>query len=501
MSDLGVSEFSRISLAEKIPEGTKYSGGDLRPSLVLQRNNVKIVPQTGTSATPAGQTVFRLTDTQSFLDLDTCMLNFKVDLQNAAGAHQDPATGNYIVPDDAMVALLRRVKLSINGILAEDILQNNTAFNASNYMTTSKKHYNCEQSIQMGSWKHADETFPVVSGSVNAITNLTFTGAPAAGANAISAQTGGDVASWAGNDAAAVDARALSFANYVKGQEGSLLAVSIPLAHLLGFFRQEKYLPLMALSQIEIECFWDEVANCCKGYGTTTGYKFVVSDLNIRADYLLMESSYVDAVQRLLRTEGMPYKLAYSTLSTQTDTKSGSAAVSQKNYIFSKSTPHLRSLMLVKRDNSHLNNIANYGNSSFARMNQDFARVAIGGYYYPQGDALRTTSECFQASRLAMGVPSTVDNHTVVDAVKYQGGNATDATADTQNGAFVMVFGFDKTPEEGLPLDGLSAVVSGGSINYICEDVGGAGVTINTTAFIEYSRQLVIENGQVAVVG
>jgi hypothetical protein len=206
------SLFSHLDVSEHIPNSAQLP--KMKASSVIKdRRTARYVPVGNTTynynstSGSAGQITFRLSDAQGYIDPSTMYLNFNIQLTEAfsAGARAAEASATaWTVPDDGFHSLFNRARLSVNSVVAEDILQVNALTNALIYSNCDRQVYDHHLGLLAGAWKFNQQ---LAVGSNNT----------------------------------AVDARRIAYGTILRNAgaaNGNIVPVSIPLSLMFDFCRQ-----------------------------------------------------------------------------------------------------------------------------------------------------------------------------------------------------------------------------------------------------------------------
>ena len=147
-----------------------------KASILTGRRRIRIIPQTGTYYNPsAGQSLANILiqDSAGLLDLQSCVLSFQLQVLNPAGL----SPGYVAVPDDFAWSVLRRIQVSLNSVLCDDIDYVAKRATSEVYGSASKSWYNSVGTL-MGAWKFLGDSagsgsapdFPISGGGAPSTT-------------------------------------------------------------------------------------------------------------------------------------------------------------------------------------------------------------------------------------------------------------------------------------------------------------------------------------------
>lgn len=268
------NSFQGLPISEVVPEAIPAMGeGMSKSSLLVSRRKIRFQPQTGTTASPGSIVQFVLADSSSLLDVNSATISFTA-----------TTTGTGVETLDDGVSPFRRLQVSLNGNLVEDIDHCHRLANMEVYASADKAWYQSAGSYG-GWWKQNPDLVignPVLSTA--AFAGATFAAATAAvnstaignylqgynpgygdiGAQVVATPTG----TWAaaGVRTAAGEARV------------------VPLSILSGFWRCKQYIPLNLLGELVVSFTLASAQEAIlQATGNTDG-SYTLSDIFMECD-------------------------------------------------------------------------------------------------------------------------------------------------------------------------------------------------------------------------
>lgn len=256
----------------------------------------------------------------------------------------------------------------VNSVLVEDILQANTLTNALVYANGNQDVYNKILGVTCGAWKYNTDLTYLYNGYGN---------------NSVSAR------------------RAVAGAMYRSGATYNTIPVSIPMSLFFDLCRQS-YFPIRNCGAgLQLEFYVEDLRNFMVAALNTAGnpcdVSINISNMHISVDCLTLDSAYLQAMDRIMASpeEAGGYKLAINSYLVADATYSVGPGTThtQKQLIWSKSSPQLRNMLFWKRNPADALNLANYWVSNFQRLDQGNAapgvslgsQLRIGSDLFPQG--------------------------------------------------------------------------------------------------------------------
>lgn len=500
--------YEKLDVSEVIPESMRMPQIKAA-SVVKGRRNAKYVPigpgqytfTTSPSATSKSNSTnimsFRVTDSQSFIDLQSCYLNFNVQITEAFGStvalgrQADQALGSsYTVPENDWTVAFQRARCSVNGVVLEDLNEVNALTQALLLCDGNQNVVNKHLGVLAGSWKH-----------------------------------NGDLSSVNGTDSAAVSARRVAIGKMYRGsagganangiQAGAVIPMSIPLSLLFDLHRVPQYFSLRNAGSLQYDFYFDDVRNFMLGALTQTAgtYADVAVDFtqcSITGDLIDLDPAFTSAYDRLCASmePGDGIKIPINTWLTMTQQYQTSNDLSQKGVAFSKSTPQLRQILMWKRNPAAQNNLGHYYVSSYDRLDQGnplapgYTQWRIGSDLFPQNGMI-TAAEHYRELTKSMG-GFHMNATSLLTLPMYTNMYGADISTNEVGcpNSFIWGFSFDKVQglHESIHMDGYDASIQSLIACNFC-DGGKVARTENLTAAICYTRYLCISGNQVEVKG
>jgi hypothetical protein len=466
--------FASLDVAEHIPNSAQLP--KLKASSVIkERKTARYVPVGSTSYSlsgtgSAGQLTFRISDAQGYIDPATMYLNFNIQINETISGtkYADTDARAWTCPDDGFYSLFQRARISVNSVVAEDLLQANTLINALIYSNCDRQVYDHHLGLLAGSWKFNQQLA-------------------------------------VGSDTASIDARRIKFGGVLRtGTTYNVVPVSIPLSLFFDFCRQNTYMPLRNMGHLQIELFFDDLKNAfvtaLNNAGVPGTLTVSLTNVNVTADILTMDALYVSSMDRIMSSAeaGDGFKVQLNTyLVADSSMPTGDSV---KNIVYAKSTPQLRSMLFWYKNNANINDASKYAISQFDRKNagnpsaganQGF-QIRIGSDIMPL-NPLYGYSEQFRELTKMFGGFSMLSN-SLQNLQNYC------PSADSYNSAYTFGVSFDKNVGEHVTLDGYDASISSMINVQVYNNIGGAE-NYSMTSAINYSRYLVVAGGQVQMIG
>jgi len=363
------SPYQSDTICEVVPDCAKIAGKLSASSVITGRRRVRIVPQSGQvynlGSGGASTVNIMLQDGQSYLDPMSCVLSFSVKSWDSATA------GNVCVPDDGAWSVFRRLLVSVNSTLFDDVDFVAKKANAELYASASQNWYDNVGSM-LGMWKYSQGAYSFLGTGTGATKDVLLTKY-----NVVRDGTagGGKVATWAKRvqSASAITSPTLPGNKFF-----------VPLSLLSNFFRNDTLLPLRNMGQLMIQL---NTASALEAtYNSPAGTPNVqISDLTLEADFVSLHPEYVAMMDGLMETPGehgvhIPFDAHL--VATQ-NIAGGNTGVGQQSVIISKASQNLRSVQVVVQSQPGLSAGPYFKQSTFSSPGLVDIQVRIGSYYYP----------------------------------------------------------------------------------------------------------------------
>lgn len=514
------SPFERSPVEEVVPESMKVRGLS-KASILTGRRRVRIIPQTGTAYAPTqGQSLANILiqDSAGMLDLQSCVLSFRLKTLSSDGLTTPASTA---VPDDFAWSVLRRLQVSLNSVLCDDIDYVAKRATAEVYASASKSWYN-SVGTAMGAWKFLGDSAAV--------------GAPGSGFP----QSGPFAAGYAlpKNDVTdKLPATTARFKNVVwdtvangwiaASADGGGQYFSIPMAMLSHFFRQESLFSLRNAGQLYIQLLFASPAEALfVGQGATWSADYRVTDLVLECDIVTAHPEYtamVDEICSRSENEGMAYAFDSHLASIQQVSGSGPGGTAQTfTVIASKATQNCRSLHWVLQPQQGLSNQAWMEQSTFNANDTVQWQIRIGSVYYPAFPSQGLSKNFMELMSSYNSPAASVGQATVIDQQSFKtttssAGVGYSVTAPIFNGGtaqqadnqvfpysdqYIGGYCFDNLKHaEVLSHDGVSTLAMSGSqiqleVRCVPAEQGTA-----VTYFIRFTRTVLLSENGVQIIG
>lgn len=511
MAEVSLSQ--PMSIAEKIPEVAKFDKLTAG-SVIRGRRVVRYIPSTGqsvSSSSGSAITTFRISDSNAYLDPQSCYLTFIAAIPQFTAAADLSGTAGGILPDDTAISFFQRVRSEMNSVQMDDIQNVNSLAHSLVYLLGDKQAYCQDLGLLAGSWKFNDFQF----GSSEQ-TNATSTSGSVAAAfdsegSFAAVQRRGQVA-W----------RLLyTAAGAATTNSTYYLQYAIPLSYFgFGLFRQQQLIPLRNMGVLTLNFYTAQAAQALRGgcardaiTGGTLGLdgaityspSFTLSQLSIVGAVCDMASDYTELVDRIATTSETGITMGFDSF---TNVQSGYGAVAStspadRSITFSRATTSLRNMYLVRQPSAWANNLGKCSVTGFPWMNCIGFRVQVNSQYFPESGSIDNPVEQYAFARQGHGL---LGNQNAIGNTRVEGWTTTASANSDVNGQHILACSFDRVTSEYLSLDGLSTISSGGTITVYLKDGGsvdaaGVGNPITVNAWLEATRFLVLRMNQVSVVG
>jgi hypothetical protein len=363
------SPYQSDTICEVVPDCAKIAGKLSASSVITGRRRVRIVPQSGQvynlGSGGASTVNIMLQDGQSYLDPMSCVLSFSVKSWDSGTA------GNVCVPDDGAWSVFRRLLVSVNSTLFDDVDFLAKRANAELYASASQNWYDNVGSM-LGMWKYSQGAYSFLGTGTGATKDVLLTKY-----NVVRDGTagGGKVATWAKR----VQSTSAITNPTLPGNK-----FYVPLSLLSNFFRNDTLLPLRNMGQLMIQL---NTASALEAtYNNPAGTPNVqISDLTLEADFVSLHPEYVSMMDMMMETPGehgvhIPFDAHL--VATQNIT-GGNTGGGQQSVIISKASQNLRSVQVVVQSQTGLSTGAFFKQSTFSNPGLVDVQVRIGSYYYP----------------------------------------------------------------------------------------------------------------------
>jgi hypothetical protein len=530
-------------IAEVVPDVAKVAGKLSMSSVITGRRRVRLVPQSGQnygSANSASVINILIQDGQAYADLLSATVSFNLTTggTNAAVAAVGtfPTIANAVVNDDGAWSVFRRSLISVNSTLMDDTDFLAKKVNAEIYATAPQNWYNNVGSW-CGLWKY----------NTNWVVPLAA--APGVEVAASKYNVGARITTQSAKVQSVV-AGSSTGATYYAGQN----KFSVPLSLLTSFFRNDTLFPSRNAGQLYVQL---NLASALEALYTSTGTaqapQFTISNLTLELDFVDLHPTYLSMMDDLIESasgSGVQWKFDAHMTATQSLSSSiaGSATAlvipgtndaggggGQQSIIVSKASQNMRALQVVVQPVAKLSSGNWFPQSTFANPGFVDIQYRIGSMYFPAFTAVGEQRAYFDLQN-AFGSPESIDKSGLVDNLNYYltswttgavtsnnngkpmgGTNANPQAAATNITArpyhsdqapvwadmWMYAYCFDRLKHatlNGIDLDGINTLTSAGSqmvVQINCNPVEASQMT----AFVRFTRILVLKNGATQVVG
>lgn len=492
MSSLSVREFAAIGLDERIPESAKVVGNAIPvQSVITGRRQQKFMPVNGSTFQASQNPNFRMSATSDFLIPSTATLHFKLVNKTTQSDGTTPST-TACFDDPPALAILQRSILRASGVLVEDILEANRSAAALTYSHMSPERYAKEGSIDTKNWKWNRDYS----------TDTQTVAAPGAAYVQAEATAVRNLLEGLRLDEDGVARRqALAAAEHANGTE---IEVNLPLSYVFGLFRTNRLFPLSFVGELNIEFTLAQAVAAIVSSVDTDIANYEIRDTYIVADMAQLSDDYLKVLAQAFSSPdpGMAYNLPVDTLTNITQNKAVTADANStlNSYVFSKSTPFLKSMLFTTQDNGARTSIDEYATSGmpdFLDNTNAQVRLFLGSEVFPQYGVLNSAEEVARNNQIALGTQGNV---------RAQYGLASHETyknRTTAGGINYILFSFAKVNglgSEYYDMDSYDASLLGSVIDLQMNQVGDETATsCSTLACIEHTRVCRIGGGRFEV--
>jgi len=542
MSSALSSPFMSEHIAEVVPDVAKVAGKLSQSSVITGRRRVRLVPQSGQnygSANSASVINILIQDGQAYADLLSAVVSFNLTTGGTAtassGVGSYPTATNAVVNDDGAWSVFRRSLISVNSTLMDDTDFLAKKVNAEIYATASQNWYNSVGSW-CGLWKYNTNTmYPITPGvEVSASKYNVSARIPVQSAKVQSVVAGNSTGS-----------------TYLAGQN----KYAVPLSLLTSFFRNDTLFPSRNAGQLYVQL---NLASALEALYTSTGSaqnpQFTISNLTLELDFVDLHPTYLSMMDDLIESasgSGVQWKFDAHMTATQSLGSSIAGGIAgiglpgsndagggggQQSIIVSKASQNMRSLQVVVQPVAKLSSGNWFPQSTFANPGFVDIQYRIGSLYFPAFTAVGEQRAYFDLQN-AFGSPESVDKSGLVDNTNYYLTSWTTGLVSSNNNGkpmsgtvanpqlqittntaglpyltdqspkwadmWMYAYCFDRLKHatlNGIDLDGINTLTSAGSqmvVQINCNPVELSQMT----AFVRFSRILVLKNGATQVVG
>ena len=550
MSSALSSPFMSEHIAEVVPDVAKVAGKLAQSSVITGRRRVRLVPQSGQnygSGNSAGVVNILIQDGQAYADLLSAVVSFNLTTYNSSLTPTVAAadTTTSCVNDDGAWSVFRRSLISVNSTLMDDTDFVAKKVNAEIYATASENWYNNVGSF-CGLWKY-NTNWGAGSASANNKYNVSARiplQAQRVQASSISnGQLGVPINSGMNKYCIPLSLLTSFFRNdtLFPSRNAGQLYVQLNVASAL-------------------EALWS-YSNPGNAQFSITNLTLELDFVDLHPTYLSMMDDIIESpsgsgVQwkfdaHMTATQSLQAGALAGSLANTTvgNNKLGSALTvggggGQQSIIVSKASQNMRSLQVIVQPSSVLSSGQWFPQSTFANPGFVDIQYRICSLYFPAFTSIGEQRAYFDLQN-AFGSPESVDKSGLVDNFNYylttwaattpasqvqtMNNNGTPlgvsaatsgaltapvnvsgsalSTVITNVGVYadmwMYAYCFDRLKHatlNGIDLDGINTLTSAGSqmvVQLNCNPVD----TSQMTAFVRFSRILVLKNGATQVVG
>jgi len=476
MSAIALSSYAGIPMTEVVPAAARL-GGVSKSTILSGRRRVRFQPQTGTSANPGNIVQFVLADSTCLLDVNSVVVSFTA---------TTTGTGSTALDDGP--AWCRRLQISANGSLIEDVDNAHRNANAQVYLGADKSWVQGAGSFA-GYWKDNSAMASASGAYIPPATNFSTAGAYSF--------VEGDVTSALTN----------ASKRYKAG-----MSLAVPLGLLSGAMRGAAYWPLSHMGEIVYQFTLAQAVEAVFQASGNTDGSYQLTDIFLEADLVTPSYAYSQILNMLVQDENEPgLVLPVETTITQQGQSISSGSSVESSIVVSRATNNLRKVILTAQPTSALTNVnfpsvSCFGNNTFSQI-----QWRTGSLYFPSQPA-NSLARAFWMSQEAFngGEPVHVCN-SVANWVSYglttssSGALTTPTTYNVGqfifNDKFVLAYNFDNFHGgEELEADGVSVLGNSGS-QLICILRNSPGEAITPTVSLVATKYLHLKNGGLRIVG
>ena len=506
--------YERSPIEEVVPESMKLRGLS-KASILTGRRRIRIIPQTGTFYSPAaGQTLANILvqDSAGLLDLQSCVLSFQLKVTDGTSS---TSPGTVCVPDDFAWSVLRRLQVSLNSVLCDDVDYVAKRATAEVYASASKSWYSSVGTL-MGAWKFLGD-----SAGTGAAPSYPQSG-PGAPTTTVPKNDIDDklVAATARFKNVVWSAAASAWVNASSDGAGQYFA--FPMSMLSHFFRQESLFSLRNAGQLYIQLLFanaNETLYCPAGGGSYT-----VTNLVLEVDVVTAHPEYtamVDEICSRSENEGMAYAFDAHLVSAQNIGQASAVAIASQTQqtftvIASKATQNCRALHWIMQPQSGLQSQSWLEQSTFNCNDTNQWQIRIGSVYYPafpsQGLAknFMELMSSYNSPTESVGQACVIDQQswkaTTASGGAVYGVTASGSVPDNQlfhfSDQYIGGYCFDNLKHaEVLSHDGISTLAMSGS--QIQLEIRATPLELGTvvTYFIRFTRTVLLSENGVQIIG
>lgn len=510
MSALSVREFQSLPLEENIPEASNVMANSIPvQSVITGRRSIRVDPQNGSAFTPGQNPSIKLSSMSEFLIPSSVVLHYKLQNQTYTTGAPNTASQTACFDDLPATSILNRAILRMAGNAIEDILDVNRATAALAYTHMEPANYSGEASISTRSWKwnrdyqtNSIATLPSVvagTGTDPAVVN---------DVNAVATPVAQMVEGFRMDGKGVARRQALAATEYCKvgaPTANPVVEVNLPLSLIFGTFRTNKLLPLSFIGELGLEfTLADAVQAIVSSVGTDVA-NYAMSDVYLTADLAVVSSDYLQVLAQSFASPdpGMSYVLPIDILtvnSTQRPVTTSTASSDQNTYVYSKSTPYLKSVLFTSQNASARTTLTEYsasGMPNFFDANNCQLRLTVGSAPYPNYGVLKSPEEIMRHNIIGLGATGNV--RAQFGLVTHE--NFKDRT--TAGGIQYVLFNFAKVNglgSEYFETDSLDISLLGSQFALETNQVGdGAATSCSVMAIIEHVQMLRLGGGRLEV--
>lgn len=487
MASALTAPFEGLHIEEVVPMSAEVKGVS-RASILQGRRRIRFQPQTGTTAGPGQIIQFVLSDSTGLIDVNSAVLSYTARVnKNPGGGSAE--TANVCLDDGHQ---FRRVQVSLNGSLLDDVDNAHRATNMELYASATPDFYKTEGSF-LHYWKFNEQLMPAASAMMD------------------------------------VTGHAAIQTLYDASNNGVGTQLMFPLGLIAPCLRGKHYLPLRNMGEMVIQLTAAQAAEVlCFGTANSAA-TYELKDLFLEVDVVVPHPAYASLLDRICQMPneaGLVIPVETKLVSQgQSITSTGENAV-----IVSRATNNLRRVDVVLQPTSGLVTNAYPSVSCFGNPYVKYIQWRCGSLYFPSQPA-NSIGRQVNSTYAAFGEPASVDKsgifnskmftqytngggfvHAVIPGVGGTLDSALVVSAANTNAyradyadAAVFSYCFDNYKGgEQLDMDGISVVGQAGSqlVNIIsCEAGTAASPSVTPTIALTATKFIHLKDGGLRIVG
>jgi len=481
------THFSGLPMQEVVPDSASVRGVS-KSSVLSGRRRIRFQAQTGTTASPGSIVQFVLADSTCLLDTASAVLSFTT-----------TTTGTGYTTMDDGPSEIRRVQVTFNGSLVDDVDNAHRNTNALVYASADKSWLTGAGNFA-GYWK---DTAAIASSGAAYVSSIP--GVAAVGSQVVNGST------IVNTNTSSVEGDALRAQVNASTRYKAGMSKAIPLGLLSGVFRTKQYLPLSQMGEMVLQLTLAQVGEAIWQASGNTDGSYALSDIFLECDLVTPHYMYAQMLNALCQDESEPGLVIPVETTIVSQGQSISAGSQDSAIIVSRATNNLRKIVLTTTPTSALNGINFPSVSCFGHNNFVQVQWRIGSLYFPSQPA-NSDARAFWMTQSSFNnaEPLNVYNGSLnfntyklntTSAGVLNEGSAFNAGQQLYDDKFILAYNFDnfKGGEE-LDADGASILgQSGSQIVTQLRNAPAEGVT--PTVSLLATKYLHLKSGALRIVG